>query len=112
MSYSIGFYIIEKDTNKYVCIGHPNVNPSYNYAKVFKGVMQWDYKTSEYYSCDEVLNHIDFGLAELWNFGYKYIKMLPYQNVQIVTQMLMGIRKGIIELGYAIPVTSLYMKWD
>lgn len=112
MSYSIGFYIIEKDTNKYVCIGHPNVNPSYNYSKVFRSAMRWDYKSSEYYRCDDVLKHITLGVAELFDHKYKYIEMLPYRNLLDVETALESIRERIIELGDVIPVTSLYMKWE
>lgn len=112
MSYSIGFYVIEKDTNKYVCIGYPNVNPSYNYAKVFKKAMCWDYKSSEYYRCDKVLDYITNGVIELHDYDYKYIKLLPYRNILDATVMLESIHERILELGDLIPVTSLYMKWD
>lgn len=112
MSYSIGFYVIEKDTNKYVYIGCSNVNPSYNYSKVLKSAMRWDYKSSEYYRCDDVLKHITLGITELFDYKYKYIDMLPYRNILDVETALESIRERILELGDLIPVTSLYMKWD
>lgn len=112
MSYSIGFYVIEKDTNKYVCVGCSNVNPSYNYSKVLKSAMRWDYKSSEYYRCDDVLKHISLGIEELFDYKYKYIDMLPYRNILDVETALESIRERILELGNVIPITSLYMKWE
>lgn len=112
MSYSIGFYVIEKDTNKYVCIGCSNVNPSYNYAEVFKKAMRWNYKSSKYYRCDKVLNYITDGVIELTDFGYKYVGLLLYGNINNGLRMLESIRERILELGDVVPITSLYMKWD
>lgn len=116
MSYSIGIYVKVEGCDKYALIAEPFYSsPTYNLGKLFRASMDWNFKSSEYYRCDYVMEHIDKGIKEIAYNSDGYTELLPsngWGTMSSALNALDSIRECILEQAEGIPLECMYMKWE
>lgn len=117
MSYSIGIYVKVEGCDKYAEIAYPDYSsPTYNLGKLFRTCMDWNFKISEYYRCDHVIEHLDRGIKELIHNSNKYTELIPTLNARKISSSplnaLLSIRGCILEQAEDIPLECIYMRWE
>lgn len=116
MSYCIGVYAKVEGCNKYALIAEPDYSsPTYNLGKLFRACMDWQFKSSEYYRCDNVIGHVEKGIKELEHNSSKYTELLPsngWGTMEDALETLKSIRECILEENENIPLECMYLKWE
>lgn len=116
MSYSIGIYVKVEGCNKYAKIAYPDYSsPTYNLGKLFRACMDWNFKSSEYYRCDYVMERIDKGIKEIAYNSNGYTELLPsngWGTMSSALNALDSIRECILEQAEDIPLECMYMRWE
>lgn len=116
MSYNIGIYVKVEGCSKYAEIACPDhSSPTYNLGKLFRTCMDWDFKSSEYYRCDYVIERIDKGIKEIAYNSDEYTELLPsngWGTMYGALNALNSIRKCIFEQAEDIPIDCMYMRWE
>ena len=115
MSYSIGIYVKVEGCNKYAEIAYPDYSsPTYNLGKLFRACMDWNFKSSEYYRCDHVIEHLYRGIKELTYNSNKYAKLISVSSILTTSgalNVLNSIKDCILEQAEEIPLDCMYMNW-
>lgn len=115
MSYNLKIRVKAEGCNKYPVIAYPELDtPTYNLGKMFRACMNWDYKQSELYRCDEVISKIERGIKELTYNPEKYEKYNPtngWGDLNSALNTLCSLRDCIHEQAEEIPLNCLYMSW-
>lgn len=116
MSYCIGVYVKVEGCGKYVQVTYPTYyNPTYNLGKLFRACMDWQFKSSEYYRCDYVIEYVEKGIKELECNPLAYTELLPsngWGTMEGALETLKSIRECILEENENIPLDCMYMKWE
>lgn len=116
MSYCIGIYVKVEGCSKYAEIAYPDYSsPTYNLGKLFRACMDWNFKSSEYYRCDYVMERIDKGIKEIAYNSDEYTELLPsngWGTMYNALNTLNSIRKCILEQAEDIPIDCMYMRWE
>ena len=116
MSYCIGIYVKVEGCGKYVQTTYPTYyKPTYNLGKLFRACMDWQFKNSEYYRCDYVMERIDKGIKEIAYNSDEYTELLPsngWGTMHGALNTLNSIRKCILEQAEDIPLECMYLKWE
>lgn len=116
MSYCIGIYVKVEGCGKYVQTTYPTYyKPTYNLGKLFRACMDWQFKNSEYYRCDNVMEYVEKGIKELEHNSSKYTKLLPsngWGTMANAIETLRSIRECILEENEDIPLKCLYLRWE
>lgn len=116
MSYCIGVYVKVEGCDKYAKIAYPDYSsPTYNLGKLFRACMDWNFKSSEYYRCDNVIEYVEKGIEELEHNSLKYTKLLPsngWGTMSGAIETLRSIRECILEENEYIPLKCLYLRWE
>lgn len=116
MSYCIGVYVKVEGCNKYVETTYPAYyKPTYNLGKLFRTCMNWNFKNSEYYRCDNVMEYVEKGIKELEHNSSKYAELLPsngWGTMANAIETLRSIRECILEENEDIPLEYLYLRWE
>ena len=127
MSYDIRLSVKVDGLNIYCPIAYPECeHPTYNLGKMFRACMDWDFSQSEkdesgvyrdcYYPCNEVIEHIEFGLQELICNRKEYEQYNPsngWGSLDGAIRVLESARKCIYETveDKNIPIEHLYFAW-
>jgi hypothetical protein len=125
MSYDLRIYVKIDGCNKHMQIAYPELDhPTYNYGKMFRKCMDWDYSQGEkdengdyhtcYYRCDEILPKIEHGIKELTNNHVEYEQYSPengWGTLDGAIRVLESLRDCIYEQAEEIPLECLYMSW-
>jgi hypothetical protein len=113
MSYDIRFCVRTTEPNldgdRFVIVHTPEYySPTYNYSKMFRACMGWDYETywrdddgiarRKYYHMPDVLPKLRRGLAELENRPEFYRQFEPENKWGTVEGAIKCIRSWILEL--------------
>ena len=116
MSYCIGIYVKVEGCSKYVETTYPTYyKPTYNLGKLFRACMNWQFKNSEYYRCDNVMEYVEKGIKELECNPLKYTELLPsngWGKMSDAIETLNSIRECILEENEDIPLECMYMRWE
>ena len=116
MSYCIGIYAKVEGCGKYIETTYPTYyKPTYNLGKLFRTCMDWNFKNSEYYRCDNVIEYVEKGIEELEHNPLKYTKLLPsngWGTMSGAIETLRSIRECILEENEDIPLKCLYLRWE
>ena len=116
MSYSIGIYVKVEGCSKYAEIAYPDYSsPTYNLGKLFRASKDRNFKSSENYRCDYVMERIDKGIKEIAYNSDEYTELLPsngWGTMHGALNTLNSIRKCILEQAEDIPIDCMYMRWE
>lgn len=115
MSYNIGIYVKAEGCGKYAKIAEPEFHdPTYNLGVMFRNCMDWEYKQSNFYECDFVIERVEHGL-EMLKENEDYFRQFEPENkwgtVETAFAALDSLRNCILEQAEDIPLDCLYMKW-
>lgn len=134
MSYDIRFCVQTVQPNKdgecFAVVHTPEYDsPTYNYSKMFRACMDWDYAQTEdcddgyrhacYYPMPEVMPRLERGLKELTEHPEKYKKYEPKNGWGTLDGAIKCIRSWIRELTeddwdgptYLWPIETLWWRW-
>lgn len=114
MSYNIGIYVKVEGAPVFAQIAEPEwSSPSYNFGKLFRACMDWDYCQGNYYPCDFALECVNRGIKNLVNRPSAFDQCTPENRFRRddAIQILLSIRQCIIEQAEEIPVKCLFMRW-
>lgn len=126
MSYDLALHVKAEGCGKYVKIGEPSQpNPTYNYGKLFRACMDWDYSQCEqdangewqlvYYNCLDIIENIQRGIHELkYNRNaYKQYEPEQWGALSGALVALESLEECILHWvnDEEIPLNCLYMTW-
>lgn len=128
MSYDLRICVKVDGLDIFCPIAYPEKDhPTYNLGKMFRACMDWNYSQSEkiengnkyhtcYYPCNEVIEHVEFGIQELRCNRKEYEQYNPengWGNLNEAIEVLESIRQCIYETveDKNIPIEHLYFAW-
>ena len=119
MSYDLRFAVKVNmgDECKFATIGYPEYeHPTYNYSKMFRACMNWDYEQGEYYKLSDIEKNVLNGINELERYPAKYRQYEPenkWGTVEGALKVLKGLYRDIHEISEEqdIPLEYLYLRW-
>ena len=115
MSYDIRICVKIDGIDQYAVIGCPELDsPTYNLGNMFRACMNWDFRQSEYYNCNDVIDKVEHGIKELRTHRDKYEIYNPsngWGDLDGAIRVLESLRMCIYEEAETIPINHLYMRW-
>lgn len=124
MSYDIRYCVQtvmpDKDGDCFAEVHRPEYDsPTYNYSKMFRACMDWDYEQGEHYPITEVLPKLRRGLSELETHPEKYRQYEPENGWGTLGGAIDCLRSWIHELTedswdgptYLWPIEALWWRW-
>ena len=115
MSYDLRISVRVHGTDLHAVIATPEYdNPTYNLGKMFRSATGWDFKQSEWYSCEKIFDNISNGIRELNEHPEKYKEFEPdngWGTVESALRDLKSLKNCICEQMEEIPLEHLYVAW-
>ena len=93
-------------------------NPTYNYGKVFRKAMGWDFEQGVWYPLDDAIGYFEHGLNELLHNIREYDGLWPengFGTPSGAVKVMSGFISDAYELFYGeyaiVPHEYVYMSW-
>ena len=122
MSYDVRFGVETKMPNRwgerFAIVEVPSMDsPTYNYSKLFRACMDWDYEQDVWYPMSEVIPRIERGIHELSFNREQYIDLEPENGWGTLEGALNCLRDWYDNLTdrwgitHTWPIESLWFRW-